>query len=196
LAAGWLYYEVSTDDILLLKFNLSHIYNTYFVNIHDIYRIFTKKNLIFYHSTRRSAHYLAFSLCQTATQIFAVSSLLIFTGPILPRNRVLLSNSVPQNMQATMQSATAALDSLATFLSPLFYLIYSYTVKQSGGAVIVYYVFTGLCFVSFILCVLIYINPEVYNNLPDVLADHDDSKPIVSYDAITAEDENKEHEES
>ena len=163
--------------------------------MHNIYHILLNYN--FYHSICRSAHYLAFSLCQTATQIFAVSSLLIFTGPILPRNRVLLSNSVPHNMQATMQSASAALDSLATFLSPLFYLIYSYTVKQpgGGGAGIVYYVFAGLCFISFFLCVLICINPEVYSNLPDVTAALDDTKPIVSYDTISAEDEN-EHEES
>ncbi len=95
---------------------------------------------------------------------------------------MLLSNSVPHHLQATMQSATAALDSLATFISPLFYLIYSYSVKQNNGASFVFKLFSALCLVSFSLCLYVYKSPQIYITLPEMtMSSEDTNNPMTSF---------------
>ena len=125
----------------------------------------------------RGMSYLAIGLCSQGYQVFLCAAIFLFTGPYYPRNRVLLSNSVTSANQATMQSAIAAIDSLASFFAPLFNLTYSYTVHDSPS--IVYFMMSALAGFAFLTTLYTIINPQLFRNFTESKERNRDSKASV-----------------
>ena len=147
--------SVQTFSMLCLPFFLEKLFRRKIDNIY----------YISFGYLMRGVSYLAIGLSTTSMEIYLCTAIFLFTGPYYPRNRVLLSNSVSAMNQATMQSAIAAVDSMSSFVAPIFSLIYSQTVHESPS--IVYYYIAALTGVAFLLTFYTTVDPALYRNLPE-----------------------------
>jgi len=91
----------------------------------------------------RTAHFALFAVAETDALYFGILPLLLLAACITPRSRTFVSNSVPPTMQAAAMSGFSALQSCASFLTPLISLAYSYTVYYYAGTI--YLCFAALC---------------------------------------------------
>jgi len=91
----------------------------------------------------RTVHFTLFAVADSNTMYFAILPLLLLAACITPRSRTFVSNSVPPAMQAAAMGGFSALQSCASFLTPLISLAYSYSVYLYAG--LVYLCFAALC---------------------------------------------------
>jgi hypothetical protein len=97
----------------------------------------------------RTAYFTGFALSNSTAAYFSILPLLLLGAAITPRSRTFVSNSVSAQWQAACMSGFSALQSCASFLTPLISLSYSYTVYVYAG--ITYLCFAGLCAIGGLL---------------------------------------------
>jgi hypothetical protein len=89
----------------------------------------------------RFLYYVALALLPSSAEniawprLLGVSSVLLLTGPALPRSRSVATNCVPKGHQASVQASFSALQALALLLSILGNLLYAATVAHTITAV-------------------------------------------------------------
>lgn len=89
----------------------------------------------------RLLYYIALALLPSSAEnvawprLLGISSVLLLTGPALPRSRSVATNCVPQGHQASVQASFSALQALALLLSILGNLLYAATVAHTITAV-------------------------------------------------------------
>lgn len=98
--------------------------------------------------------------------VFAALPLLLFTGPVTPYTRTILSNSVRLSEQAQVFAAFSAIESVGTLLSPLFGYGFSATV-QRGLAGLMFEVMACLSLLAVCIISAVRVNVAVRCNLPD-----------------------------
>lgn len=120
----------------------------------------------------RAAFYLMYPLIppypshSTKPALTALSTVLIFTGPISPLSRSLITNSVSAAHQADIQASFSALQAACLLLSTLGSLLYACTVTISiTAAGTVWYVCGGLLLGSLLLSITHYRN-RIRNTYP------------------------------
>ena len=62
----------------------------------------------------RGVHFCLFAMAPNTTAIFLLVPILIFCGPLTPRTRAILSNSVPPSQQASILSAFSAVQAMVS----------------------------------------------------------------------------------
>lgn len=113
----------------------------------------------------RCIFYALIPFMESNIQIFCLTIVLVLAGPLTPRTRAIVSNSVPPSLQAQTLAAFSALQSLALILSPLYTAIYSATVETDPA--IVFYTFAIMCGLGLMLALQVLLNPEIKKNLPN-----------------------------
>jgi hypothetical protein len=117
----------------------------------------------------RAVYFFAFSFARdTGTAVAAICVCLI-TGQALPLIRAILANCVPPYMQAKMAMSFGALQAVVTLLASVASLIYSSSLNfHPELPAMIYWVFSVMCFLSFIIILQACIHPGIRCNLPDL----------------------------
>eukprot|EP01041_Mallomonas_annulata_P010640 gene10640-22207_t len=97
-------------------------------------------------------------------EIFLLLPLLGICGPVSPRMRSILSNSVPNSYQARIFSAFSAVESIGSILSHVFNIGYSHTVHSNPS--LMFSIFSILGVIASIILLYIRLDPNIYSNLP------------------------------
>lgn len=114
----------------------------------------------------RIAYYAIFGLAPNIWWLYGNILLILLAGPIVPYTRTLLSNCVPHSEQARVFSGFAGLETIASFISVVFVIIYSATVK-AGLSQLIYFLFSAFVCGSLVLVFYVTRSPIVRANLPD-----------------------------
>ena len=83
----------------------------------------------------RSLFFCLFGFSYCSIELFLILLVLLLSGPVVPRIRSYLSNSVCSEQQNDLFAALAALDAISSFISPIFTAIYFNSVTYFPGFV-------------------------------------------------------------
>ncbi len=114
----------------------------------------------------RALFYFIFSIANSTNFALVALGMTLLTGPLLPRTRAMLSNSVPPHMQTKVQSSFAALETIVTSVSPISLAVYASSVSDAPQ--LCYWLFSALCVCSVSIVVVIITRYQLRRNLPDL----------------------------
>lgn len=105
-----------------------------------------------------------FPLVTDIKSLYALTALLILSGPPTPRTRSVISNSVPQRQQTKALSAFSAIQALSLMVSPVFTAGYAASIDFYPG--LMFFCLSGICIISSSLIIFVLCSPNIRKQLP------------------------------
>ena len=113
----------------------------------------------------RILYTVSLGLVQSSWGIVVITSFLIFTGPINPYTKTVLSNTVSPLAQAQVFSAISAIESLASLSSPVFDAIFV-GLLRANAAWLIFEIAAVLVVIAFFMIYYVRAKPSFAHNLP------------------------------
>lgn len=114
----------------------------------------------------RIFYFITFSFARSTGAALISLCFVVLCGPLVPRTRALIANSVPPTMQTLTQSSFASLQTMVTAFSPAALAVYGATADSMPYLVYWLLAFGGV--ISAGITLFIIYTPDLKSNLPDL----------------------------